>query len=160
MLFYKAYIKPHFEYCSVIWSNTSSTSSSNINKFNTLQRRACKLVLAREYNGLQESLKRLDILSFDQIVFLNKAKIMYKVYNNLAPTYLQELFQMRNVNHDNTASNLRSVSRKNYILPQAKCNLFKGSLSFSGVIFWNSIPVNIKKLTVVRYFCKKVYLLD
>ena len=152
LLFYKAYIKPHFEYCSVIWSNTSS---SNINKFNTLQRRACKLILAQEYNGLQESLKRLDILSFDQIVFLNKAKIMYKVYNNLAPTYLQELFQMRDVNHDNTASNLRSVSRKNYILPQAKCNLFKGSLSFSGVIVWNSIPVNIKNSLSLDVFVKR-----
>ena len=152
LLFYKAYIKPHFEYCSVIWSNTSS---SNINKFNTLQRRACKLILAQEYNGLQESLKRLDILSFDQIVFLNKAKIMYKVYNNLAPTYLQELFQMRDVNHDNTASNLRSVSRKNYILPQAKCNLFKGSLSFSGVIVWNNIPVNIKNSQSLDVFVKR-----
>ena len=152
LLFYKAYIKPHFEYCSVIWSNTSS---SNINKFNTLQRRACKLILAQEYNGLQESLKRFDILSFDQIVFLNKAKIMYKVYNNLAPTYLQELFQMRDVNHDNTASNLRSVSRKNYILPQAKCNLFKGSLSFSGVFVWNSIPVNIKNSQSLDIFVKR-----
>ena len=152
MLFYKAYIKPHFEYCSVIWSNTSS---SNINKFNTLQRRACKLILAQEYNGLQESLKRLDILSFDQIVFLNKVKIIYKVYNNLAPTYLQELFQMRDVNHDNTASNLRSVSRKNYILPQAQCNLFKGSLSFSGVIVWNSIPVNIKNSQSLDIFVKR-----
>ena len=152
LLFYKAYIKPHFEYCSVIWSNTSS---SNINKFNTLQRRACKLILAQEYNGLQESLKRLDILSLDQIIFLNKAKIMYKVYNNLAPTYLQELFQMRDVNHDNTAMNLRSVSRKNYILPQAKCNLFKGSLSLSGVIVWNRIPVNIKNSQSLDIFVKR-----
>ena len=85
---------------------------------------------------------------------------MYKVYNNLAPTYLQELFQMRDVNHDNTASNLRSVSMKNYILPLAKCNLFKGSLSFSGVIVWNSIPVNIKNSQKLDIFCKKVYLLD
>ena len=69
--------------------------------------------------GLQQALKRLDILSFDQSVFLNKTRIMYKVYNNLAPTYLQELLQMRDVNLDNTASNSRSVSRKNYILPQA-----------------------------------------
>ena len=57
--------------------------------------------------------------------FLNKAKIMYKVYNNLAPIYLHELFQMRDVNLNNTASNLRSVAHKNYLLPQAKCNLFK-----------------------------------
>ena len=41
---------------------------------------------------------------------------------------------MRDVNLDSTVSKLRSVSRKNYILPQAKCNLFKGSLLFSGVV--------------------------
>ena len=50
-----------------------------------LQRRACKLILSQAYNGLEESLKRLEMLSFDQSVFLNKAKVMYKVYNNLAP---------------------------------------------------------------------------
>ena len=108
------------------------TSNSNINKINKSQRRACKLILSQEYNGLQEALKRFDILCFDQIVFLNKAKIMYKVRNNLAPSYLQELLQMRDVNLNNIASNFRSVRQMNYILPQAKCNLFKGSLTFSG----------------------------
>ena len=78
-------MKPHLEYCSVVWSNTPNY---NINRISKLQRRACKLILSHEYTGLQESLERLDILSFDQSVFLNKAKIMYKVYNNLAPIYL------------------------------------------------------------------------
>ena len=152
LLFYKAYIKPHLEYCSVVWCNASN---SNINKINKLQRRACKLILSQEYNGFQEALKRLNILSFDQIVFLNKAKIMYKVRNNLAPSYLQELFQMRDVNLNNTASNLRSVRQKNYILPQSKCNLFKGSLTFSGVVVRNSIPLSIKTSQSLDVFVKR-----
>ena len=115
----------------MVWSNTSN---SNISKINTLQRRACKLIMSQTYNGLHDALQRLDILSFDQSVFLNKAKILYKIYNSLAPTYLQELFQMRDVNLDNSASNLRSVTHKNYLLPQLKYNLFKGSLSYSGVV--------------------------
>ena len=52
---------------------------------------------------------------------------MYKIYNNLAPTYLHGMFQMRDVNLGNTASILRSVAHKYYLLPQAKCNPFKGS---------------------------------
>ena len=92
LLFYNAYIKPHIEYCSILWSNASNI---NINKINKLQRRACKLILSQDYSGLEDSLKRLDILSFDQSVFLNKAKVMYKVHNNIAPSYLQELFHMR-----------------------------------------------------------------
>ena len=78
-----------------------------------LQRRACKLILSQDYTDIQEALTRLNILSFDQDIFLNKAKLMYKVYNNIAPVYLHELFQMRDINLDNTASNLRSVAHKN-----------------------------------------------
>ena len=84
LMFYSVYVKPHFDYCNTVWSNTSS---GNINKISKLQRRACKLILAQDYTDIQEALERLNILSFDQIFFLNKTKLMYKVYNNLAPVY-------------------------------------------------------------------------
>ena len=90
--------------------------------------------------GISSTFGELDILSFDQGVFLNKAKIMYKIYN-----YLHEMFQMREVNLESILSNFRSVANKHYVLPHAKCNLFKGSLSFSGVLIWNDVPLEIKK---------------
>ena len=136
----------YFEYCSSVWSNTSS---GNINRITKLQRHACKLILSQDYIDSQEALKRLSILSFDQVIFLNKAKLMYKVYNNIALVYLHELFQMRDINLDNTTSNLRSVAHKNYLLPQAKCNLHKGSFSYSGVVVWNSLPAGI----IIEYIC-------
>ena len=151
LMFYNAYVKPHFDYCNTVWSNTSS---GNINKISKLQRRACKLILAQDYTDIQEALERLNILSFDQIFFLNKAKLMYKVYNNLAPVYLHELFQMRDISLDNTASNLRSVAHKNYLLPQAKCNLYKGSFSYSGVVVWNSLPTNITVASSLETFVR------
>ena len=152
LLYYNSYIKPQFDYCSIIWSNSSNF---NVNKINKLQRRACKLILLNDYNSLSESLDQLDILSFDQGAFLNKAKIMYKIYNKLAPSYLHEMFQMRAVNLESTLSNLRSGANKHYVLPQVKCNLFKGSLSFSGVLVWNSIPLDIKNSTSLHMFRKR-----
>ena len=151
-LYYIAYIKPQFDYCSIIWSNASNF---NVNKINKLQRRACKLILSNDYTCLNESLEQLNIMSFDQSVFLNKAKIMYKIYNNLAPSYLHEMFQMREVNLDSTLSNLRSVANRHYVLPQARCNLFKGSLSFSGVLIWNSIPIDIRNSSSLHMFSKR-----
>ena len=152
LLYYNSYIKPQFDYCSIIWSNSSNF---NVNKINKLQRRACKLILLNAYNSLRESLDQLDILSFDQGVFLNKAKIMYKIYNNLAPSYLHEMFQIRAVNLESALSNLRSVPNKHYVLPQAKCNPFKSSLSFSGILVWNSIPLDIKNSTSLQMFSKR-----
>ena len=80
---------------------------------------------------------------------------MYKIKNNLAPSYLDEMFLMRDANLDNTSSNLRSAANKNFIVPQAKCNLFKGSLSYSGMIVWNSIPVSIKDSSSLPMFISK-----
>ena len=62
---------------------------------------------------------------------------------------------MRDTTLNNTAADLRSVASKNFIVPQAKCNLFKGSLSYSGVIVWNSIPVSIKDSSSLPIFIKK-----
>ena len=89
VLFYYAYIKPHLDYCSLIWSNTSNI---NINKISKLQRRSCKLILGIEYNGLIDAFQRLKILSFDQSICLSKAKMMYKIHTYIAPSYLNEMF--------------------------------------------------------------------
>ena len=98
--------------------------SASVAVLKKLQRRACKLILLNEYVSLNESLEQLHelgILSFDHSVFLTKAKVMYKIYNNLAPSYLHE------------------------------CNLFKGSLSFSGVL------IRLKKLIFPKSIQQKVF---
>ena len=107
-----------------------------------------------EYTHLEESCDRLKILSFDVIVFLNKAKIMYKISNNIAPMYLINLFQRRNAS-DDTISNLRSVANRNFLIPKPKLNLFKNSLSYSGAIIWNSIPLEIKNSNSLDIFVNK-----
>ena len=41
--------------------------------------------------------------------------------------------------------NLRSVSNKNFTIPKPKLSIFKRSLSYSGALVRNSIPIEIKK---------------
>ena len=66
-MFYNAYVKPHFEYCSTVWNNTSS---GNIYKITKLQRRACKLILYQAYTDIQRALKRLNISNLINPFFL------------------------------------------------------------------------------------------
>ena len=91
-LFYNAYIKSHIEYCYVVWGNSCSFNAYKIEK---LQRRACKLILGNDYTTLDAARKELNILSFEETIFIHKAKVMYKIANNVAPIYLTDLFQMR-----------------------------------------------------------------
>ena len=146
MLFYNAYIRPHFEYCCVIWGNSFSFNTCKIEK---LQRRACKLIFAKDYSSLEDSRKQLDMLSFEEMIFINKAKIMYKVANNIFPIYLTQMLQLRGSNNDETMA-LRSDSNKNLKIPRPKLNMFKNSLSYSGAFIWNSIPAELKSATTIN----------
>ena len=89
--------------------------------------------------------------SFSESVYLQKAKVMYKVSNNIAPEYLTDLFKMRESNSNSTL-NLRSVSNKHFLIPKPKINLFKNSLSYSGALVWNSIPLDIKNSMTLNSF--------
>ena len=142
LLYYNAYIRPHFDYCSVIWG---SATCSNTDKITKLQRRTCKLILKNEYSNLEEAQNRLNMLSFSESVFLQKANVMYKVSNNIAPEYLTDLSKMREWNSNSTLK-LRSVSNEHFLIPKPKINLFKNSLLYSGALVWNSIPLDLKKI--------------
>ena len=71
LLFYNAYIRPHFDYCSVIWG---SSTCSNTDKITKLQRRACKLILRNEYSYLEEAQNRLNCCHFLRVCFYRKQK--------------------------------------------------------------------------------------
>ena len=96
------------------------------------------------------------MLPFSESVFLQKAKVMYKVSKNIAPEYLTDLFNMRDSNSNSTF--LRSVNNKHFLIPKPK-NLFKNSLSYSCAYAWNSIPLDIKKYIDSKFLCSQLYIL-
>ena len=144
LLFYNAYIKARFDYCSIVWGNSSN---NNINKINKLQWRACKRILGKEYTSLEEARNYLKILSFGESVFLIKAKTMYKIANMIAPKYMIDLFQIRNTDANNMTSNLRSVSNRNFIIPNPNIILIKNSISYSDTVIWNSILYTVDSIS-------------
>ena len=152
LLYYNAYINPHLEYCCVVWGNSSNF---NTYKIETLYRRACKLILGNDYTTLENARKQIHILSFGETMFIHKAKIMYKIANNVAPNHLTDLFQMRgNANNWNTAQlKLQSMSNRNFLIPKPKINLFKKSFFFySGAHVWNSILLWTKNSSTIQSF--------
>ena len=56
--------------------------------------------------------------------------------NNNSPNYPAQLF----IRHQSHYTN----SRNNLYVPRSRFDLFKTSISFTGVSFWNSLPQNIK----------------
>ena len=151
MPFYNAYIQPHLDYCNTIWGNSSNYNASKITK---LQRRACNVILEAEYTNLESARSMLNILSFDQVVLLNKTKIMYKVVNVLALQYVRDLFHLRAVTLPNNS--LRSISNNNFTIPMQRISLFKDSLSYSGPVIWYAFPSDVQNASSINAFTRKM----
>ena len=82
--FYKSYIQPHIDFCNIVWGSSSEANKLRIFK---LQKRACRVILDFNVEDSSEAMKSLKIMSIYDCLYLRKAKFMFKVYNNIAPTY-------------------------------------------------------------------------
>lgn len=78
---------------------------------------------------------------------------MFKIYYNLAPTYIAEHFTLRN--NVNTSINLRSTSAGCFIPPKPRTEYFKHSMRYSGCLVWNSLPEEVKSSQTIDTFHKR-----
>ena len=137
--FYKSFIQPHIDFCSIVWGNSCE---SNKMKIFRLQKRACRVILDYNVEDSSEAMQSLKILSVYDRLFLRKAKFMFKVYNGLTPSYISENFTLRN--EMDMSVNLRSSASGCFIPPLPKKECFKQSMRYSGCLVWNCLPNNVK----------------
>ena len=143
---YNALINPHFDYCSEVWDTLGVGLS---NKLQKLQNRAARVIMnfGNDISG-PEAIKALGWETLETRRAKSKAKTMYKVLNNLAPSSLAELFeQKRNI----TQYDLRGSSTS-LQLPQPKTEKLKKSFSYDGARVWNSLPADVRNSDTLTIF--------
>ena len=88
MLYYSL-ILPHFDYCNIVWGNTSK---ANITKLHKLQNRYAQLILRVDYFTPQINLMNaLNWQSVYQRIKYQQCLMIFKILKNLAPPYLKPL---------------------------------------------------------------------
>ena len=85
-----------------------------------------KTILGNECTYFEGAKTVRNVQSFEESLFLNKAKIMYRVVNNMIPSYVCDIFQRRSDSIINTS--LRSVSNENCVIPKPTLSISKESL--------------------------------
>ena len=145
---YNALIQPLFDYCAPVWDGLSSYLCKKLQK---LQTQAARVIL--QANCEVNSSLLLETLKWDQLSLRRrkqKAMMMFKSLNGLAPVYLHKLFSERDTDYD-----LRDSFRK-LNLPKPRTNYLKRSFSYSGALLWNSLPESIRAIRSIRQFKKEI----
>ena len=91
-------------------------------------------------------------VKLDRQRLVNKSIMMYKIVNNMVPEYLSSHFFLRS---DTLTYNLRD-SDGTLAIPQPRTNYCKRRLSYSGVVLWNSLPLNIRQSLSLNEFKSKL----
>ena len=141
---YNALIIPHFDYCSPVWDCLSGYLSDKLQK---LQNRAARVITKSPFDTSSNHL--LSTLDWERLSprrKKQKAFMMFKTMNGLAPDYLQSLFSQRH-----SVYNLRDSEGK-LTLPKPNTNYLKRSFSYSGAMLWNNLPKRLKNAVSVNNF--------
>ena len=121
-----------------------------------LQKRAARIILDKGIDtSSKEMFKQLSWMEFPERVTFQKAVMMYKIFNNLTPSYLPNHFKFTSEIHVHQRS-LWSTTENLLYIPKPNTELYRNSLAYSGSKIWNAIPEHIKQCAFKKF--KKGYL--
>ena len=143
-----ALIQPHFDYCSPLWDGLSYYLCEKLQK---LQNWAARAILQANRRAKWSLL--LETVKWDQLSLRKKkqkAIMMSKSLNGLAPVYWHELFSERHTDYD-----LRDSLRKLYLL-KPRAGYLKRSSGYSGALLSNFLPESIKTIRSLGQFKKEI----
>ena len=131
-LLVNALVMPHISYCSNSWSTMSKI---NHNHFESLMRNINKVVPSFEK-------------TFEQISLQNKAMMVFKGVNKIAPDYLSKRLELVKDRHDLT----RFAADYNLTVRRSVNKFTDRSFLISSTPAWNNLPVELKSLKSIVTF--------
>ena len=153
-LIFNSLVQPYFNYCCTVWDNCNKNLAEKLQK---LQNRAARVLTFSSYDTNADVLiEKLGWKKLSSQRQFQKAVMVYKSLNGLAPDYMHSMF----VNRDSVNPySLRNTENK-LAVPKPRTNYLKNSFSYSGAVLWNSLPIGLRQannLINFRSGCAKLF---
>ena len=143
----KAFIESQFQYCPLVWMFHSRTLNNRINR---LHERALRLAYKDNISSFENLLEKDKSFSIHHRNLQKLATEMYKVKNNLSPSFMKNIFpdttnpyNLRNGPEFNT-TNIHTVTHGTE------------TISFRGPKTWSLVPTDIKNSPSLAEFKSKI----
>ena len=147
-MFYFAYIQPHFDYCSSVWSHCAR---SHLKRIFSLQRKAIRTIVSisnEDHVDLADIFIKLDILTFDKLIAYRDVSLVKRVLDGTAPINIQNMFIKQEARYFENDLRFR--------LPKADTDMLKMSFSYQGTLSWNQLPLRIRIIDGIGLFRKEL----
>ena len=151
MTLYYSLFYPYIDYGITLWG---ASYTHHINKLQTSQKKAIRLITGSKYNDHTDPLFRsTKMLKIKDMYEYKMAKFMYLFNTNILPKPISEMLTMNTEIHDHFTRN-----RKNPHIQYRRTQIASKTLRHRGPIFLYKIPSEIKAKQTVKsfgYFLKR-----
>ena len=145
-LIYKALVRPHLEYCNVVWGPFGKIDQQRLER---VQRRATKLVKELRSKPYEE---RLHVLNLPTLYYRRRRGDMITVYQLLHDGMSADSEELLQISTNRTTRRHEWKLRK----PRARTAARKHSFSNRVVNDWNALPADIVSAATVSKFKAKL----
>ncbi len=142
-IIYNSFILANFNYCPIVWHFCGVMMTRKMEK---IQERALRFLLNDFKSSYVDMLECLDIdlLHFKRIKVI--ACEVYKTLNDLNPSFMKELFDVKEAGHNFRDNNIL-IQPKFKKITYGRC-----SFQYYGAHIWNLLPPHIKNCTSLCMF--------
>ena len=149
---YLSLVHSHLRYGIINWG---LTCKSFINRLSVVQNNAIRSICGiNRRKSATPGYTKLRILKIPELCKYEIANFMFKVHHNQVPSQLMALFKpVISIHHHNT----RSSSSKNLYITRMPTNKTQQSLEYMGPLVWNSVPPQLKDLSLSQFKQAEVY---
>ena len=131
LMIYKSFIMSNFNHCPIAWH---FCNQSSVNKMEKIQERALRFICDDFESPLQDLLQKNGVLPLHISRMKLMAREVFKIVNNIAPSYLHDLISLKPSTYD-------FRSEKQAQLPRVNSTRYGlRSFRYEAVRIWNSLP--------------------
>ena len=148
LLLYKAFILPHFQYCSLIWH---FSGTRNCDKLESLNKRILRFIFNDSLSSYDELLKKAKIASLYTGRLHKILMVVFKIlFVSTYPGYLKELFVFRNLSYSLRGKNILTLP-----IPRTT-NYGLECIRYQAAKIWNSLSDSMRTMTTFKDFKKAI----
>jgi len=143
---YTSFIRPCLEYADVLWAGTYDT---DLMKIDTMQIEAMRIVTgATARSNINKLFEESGWASLQERRIMHVQILMYKIVNNLAPSYLRSLIPTTVGEGTNYGLRNNNAIR----VPFARTESYKRSFIPVGINEWNILPATVQDMPTLQSF--------
>lgn len=150
-LLFETLVKPHVNYCSTIFNYANQDAITRIQTALNDGMRAVLNVTVPMDTHVVDMIKELNMLKFEDMVYLDSMTMIYKLENDLLPEHLTRYLRRRREVHEHDTR-----IRDNFYLGSRRMQGAHNTIFYKSVTKYNQIDHSIKESTSVKQFRRKI----